>query len=266
MGWGLGGLGKIGGAILGGSGLGGIVGSTVGALGGIGLEGYLNMEAQRDARIASEDMYRQRYRIMVNDLMAAGLNPMLAYMKDAGTPPAVGGGAVVHGVGQTVNSAIQNSAQRSLMSEQEEAVKAQARASDAAAARDNAQAAKTMAETPEIAKVMQSQAYRDTAAGQLSDTQAAQTTAMLPSVLLKARSEAEAAELMLPKLRNMADAEYSDWKRKVSPYLDDILTMSQSANQLSSALSITKIFDLLDKMRISERRFPRRYGPSGEQR
>lgn len=70
------------------------LGSIIGAAGGNLLthwgQGMIDQGFANDARAASEDMYRRRYRIMVHDLKAAGLNPMLAYMKDAGTPPNVG--------------------------------------------------------------------------------------------------------------------------------------------------------------------------------
>lgn len=72
-------------------------GSLVGGLASLGgdlLGAGLNLYSQHEARTASEDMYRRRYQMMVTDLTKAGLNPMLAYMKDAGTPPSVGGGQV----------------------------------------------------------------------------------------------------------------------------------------------------------------------------
>jgi len=232
----------------------GMLGDIGSALGGKVVEGAFNAWQNHEARTASEDMYRRRYQTMVTDLSKAGLNPMLAYMKDAGTPPTVGG-ATIGGIGETINQARQTSAQSSLAKIQEQNVIAN---TDLA----NANAAKVRAETVNTAlagKQIEAQTYASTASGQYADTQAAQLRALLPSVLSRARSDAEAAELLLPKARNMSAAEYSQFKREISPYLSDINSMANSANQAANAISPVKVFRMLDDLIGNDRQ-----GPSGE--
>lgn len=222
----------------------GFLGSVASAVGGDLVSGAFNAWQNHEARTASEDMFRRRYQTMVTDLQKAGLNPMLAYMKDAGTPPTVAG-ASIGGIGQTVNQARQTSAQSSLMKIQEANLIAN---TDKA----NAEAEKTRAETQNVEKagrLLEAQAFSTTAQGQYTDAQHGQLKANLESVLSRARSEAEAAELLLPRMRNMADAEYSDFKRHVAPYLADINSMANSANQASQALNPVRVFQLLDDLR-----------------
>lgn len=61
------------------------------AAGGDLLSGWMNNSAARDRQILAQDFSRQqfatRYQTTVQDLQAAGLNPMLAYLQGGGSPP-----------------------------------------------------------------------------------------------------------------------------------------------------------------------------------
>ena len=46
-----------------------------------------NRQEREAAQAFNEKMYRQRYQMQTQDLIAAGLNPMLAYMHGAGSAP-----------------------------------------------------------------------------------------------------------------------------------------------------------------------------------
>lgn len=61
------------------------------SIGGSLLSGFLNNEAaedrQNDAQNFSAQQFATRYQTTVNDMKAAGLNPMLAYSQGGGHPP-----------------------------------------------------------------------------------------------------------------------------------------------------------------------------------
>lgn len=233
------------------------LGGAVGAVAGSVLDAGANLYSAHESRVAGENMYRHRYQIMVQDLMKAGLNPMLAYTKDAGSVPMAGGGQVVSGTGHALSQSGVASAQASLLEDQAMQARSQTRVNNATA--DNIEA------DTEIKKlqpgVMEADKYLKAAQGQFADTQTAQLAANMAAVLSKAKSEAEAAELLLPAMRNMSEAQKSDFKKHISPYLDDIQKMSGSAASISSAISPLRLLDLLDRM---ERRGGFEDGPSGE--
>lgn len=202
-------------------GFGALAGAIGSAIGGNVIDGLFNQRAQDRARAASEDIYRSRYQIMVQDMKAAGLNPMLAYSKDPGAAPSVGGGSIVSGTGQAINSARQTSAQSSLMKEQEEQIRAQV---------DNTKA-DTLNKIAQ-AKLIEAQTYSTTAQGGNYEAQTAQIHSMLDILIDKGTSEAEAARLILPKLRNQSNAEFTAWKREIAPFLEDAVQATQAGANL----------------------------------
>lgn len=233
------------------------LGAALGSIGGSLVSDAFNAWSAHEAREASENMYRHRYQIMVSDLKKAGLNPMLAYMKDAGTPPTTTPAHASGDLGSVINQARQSSAQSNLMKIQE---------SQAAAQADllNAQAEKTRTETKWIDRQAEAGIYKDTSTGQLNDALTATRSVLRPGELQKLNSEAEAAELMLPHYRNLSEAEKSEFKQKIAPYLKDVESMSRSAANAGVLLNINKLWSILDGMARSKG--PTRYGPSGEKR
>lgn len=117
-------------------------GSVVGSVAGSLASDAFNAWQAHESRTASEDMFRRRYRMMVADLKAAGLNPMLAYMKDAGTPPTTTPAHASGDLGMVINQARTSSAQSNLMKMQEQQAAAQTAALDATTDRTIAEAAK----------------------------------------------------------------------------------------------------------------------------
>lgn len=230
------------------------LGSIVGSVGGSLASDALNIWSANEARKASENMYRHRYRTMVADLKAAGLNPMLAYMKDAGTPPTTTPGHASGDLGMVINEARKSSAQSNLMRMQEEQV-------EAVTDKTRAEAEKVRAETSWIDREKEASVYRDKSSGQLNDAIAATRSALRPGELQKLNSEAEAAELMLPYYRNLSEAEKSEFKQKISPYLKDAESLSRTAATGAALLNISKIFSILDGLAKTKPKGGRSYLP-----
>lgn len=244
-----------------GSALGSAAGAAGISAGGSLLSDAFNAWQAHEARTASEDMFRRRYRIMVHDLKAAGLNPMLAYMKDAGTPPVTSPAHATGDLGAVINQARTSSAQSNLMKMQEQAVAAQTAKTDAETDLTIAQAAKTRRETldeGQYSAESSSRTYKGIAEGQAADAMAATRNSLRPAELLRATSEAEIARAGIQHALNLEAAEFTEWKRDFAVYLDDVLKMAQSTNQVSQAFSIGKVLRLIDEFR---QRAP---GPQGK--
>lgn len=100
---------------------GAIVGAGVSA-GGSLLSGWMNNSAadqrQQNAQDFNLAAYGMRYQMMVQDLKAAGLNPMLAYSSGAGGAPSVGP-ASAQGYGNAGESAVEGFNATRLASAQE---------------------------------------------------------------------------------------------------------------------------------------------------
>lgn len=113
---------------------------------GAELQNRRQSDAAATANSFSADQFAHRYQTTVSDMQAAGLNPMLAYSQGGGSPPsgqqanvpANSGASAVAGY----NAAKLNSAQVDLLKAQEHAA--------------SAQAAKTEAETPYVARLGES--------------------------------------------------------------------------------------------------------------
>jgi hypothetical protein len=83
-------LGGFGGLI--GAGVGGILGGAPGAAAGASVGGSIDTNSANAARADASNewsaaQYASRYQTQVKDLMAAGLNPMLAYSQSPGSAP-----------------------------------------------------------------------------------------------------------------------------------------------------------------------------------
>lgn len=220
-------------------------GEALGAVAG----GAINAWSAHDAREASEDMFRHRYQTMVADLKKAGLNPMLAYMKDAGTPPVVGGGQIVGDLSQSFGRSKVNSAQADLMQDQAMNTRAQTRVA-------NAQAAKLEEETENVKLErlnMEASRYKDSASGDLSQAQATQIRGVMESAISQAKSEAELKELLLPAARNAANAEDSWIKKEVTPYLREIDTFASSASDLIKSLTPSRFLTIWKEAVVQSR-------------
>lgn len=216
--------------------------AAVGAIGG----GLISKSGQKDANESSAASTREMMDFQremsdtavqrrVKDLRAAGLNPMLGYTQQASTPS---GGATTFqnenvGLGQGVAAAGQSahSAQSLAL------MKAQT-------AQTEAQTAKTVAEAKVVEAAVPYSSYSAKmsaeklgfevkhAAEQLNrmmsdadirDLDLVQARKVYP-LLEKLRAlEVKSAEMGVPFLENMSEAQRSWWMREVSPYLPDFL-------------------------------------------
>lgn len=214
---------------------------------GSAIDAGANIYAQHSARVASENMYRQRYQIMVNDLKKAGLNPMLAYMKDAGTPPSVGGGQVSNGF----SGAFMRAEQAKQASAQAQLLKDQSLVAQSQADLNSATAAKTRAETlgeGQYWQVKDSERMRNEAQGWHADALAAQVKRMLPSLAGKADAEKEIAELSIEHYRNLNEYEKTRFRKQLGVMSEDIQRLSSSAHHMSDAINPLKVLKFLDGM------------------
>jgi len=214
---------------------------------GIGdLAGDLwNATNAHDSKVSAEDFARRRYQMMVTDLKKAGLNPMLAYMRDPGNTPQM---PLPNIKGPNIMGSLVNSAQMAVAKAQTSALQSQADLNSANAAEVRS---RTYGDG-EFSKLKDSERYRNEASGQQADAAAAQTRALIPAMVKKANAEAEITELGIEKARNFNRAEFTAFKREVAPFLDDAVKAAGAMNSAASAISPTRIWDRIERAWESE--------------
>lgn len=241
--------------------IGGIIGSVLGAAGNFFGTSSAN-QANKDLAYQQQEFQRYmdntKYRRTVRDLIAAGLNPMLAYTNgpSASTPPGARA-EMQNAMGPAVNSGMAGAA----MMSQIENIKADT-------AKKESEAAVNAATIPEISQRIDTGAA---SAHQLR-SMAALNSAQYNNVLEQAWHEAEKRKLTVaeqklmietienarrtgklieantgnvrvdtllknlevPGARNEAEAQGSWWKRTISPYIKDAGALANSAESIAN--------------------------------
>lgn len=244
-----------------------IAGAALGGFGASSANKAASKAQKREQAFIREQM-NNRHQWEVDDLKAAGLNPMLS----AGAAPSMGGsptrqifdeGAAAGAGAVSATSSRRNSKESDLLEAQEKVAVNTAMREAAQAELATAQAANQRKETQfnfgddtvtidgftpyGFRNLQMDNLYSDMTLTKSQNRYVNELrTKVMPEIekLISerkldeartafTRASEEAERLGLPKLRNEAAAQSTPWKKEVSPYLDDVGKITNSAGDLT---------------------------------
>lgn len=211
-----------------------IPGAVAGALGlgGQFMANSANVALSRAQMRFQERMSNTAVQRRVKDLIAAGLNPMLGFEGAASSPE--GSMPRMESVGGAgVSSAVQGM-QAAAAKAQLDNIRADTAVKGASAVQIATQTKETESKITELGISIERARWALDA--EASDWVIDRELKKL--ALAFQRATVEERQLMLPRMRNLAEAEKSWWKREIAPYIDDAARVGGAigANLIGGAL------------------------------
>jgi hypothetical protein len=253
--------------------LGGVISGGLGLLGS-SMTNDANARASAEANALSQRQFETRYQTTVKDMQAAGLNPMLAYSQGGGSPPTAQAPPPKHDVVSSAVGGFRGQMEREILRQQalnlakegdltQEKIATQKELTEATrmqAGKDSSQSmladsqyalnvqaeAKERANRPHWEENFKAQAeklHQDVQEAiqriKTGQASAAQYNALVKQIQQKIRLSGYSEQ----RLKNMSEAEKSEVKQKVTPYLNELRLLMEALRGAGSTTNINNYED-----------------------